>query len=63
MATLLNEVRDSNAQTRAGLTPGKRVGWNDPKSWDETYWLMVEYRELKTPTPASGFYTNDFAVQ
>jgi NitT/TauT family transport system substrate-binding protein len=61
-ATLLNEVRDSNAQTKDGMIPGKRVGWNEPKQWDDTYRLMVEYRELKTDKTASAFYTNDFAA-
>ena len=60
-ATLLAEVNDSNAGTRQGLTPGKRVGWNDPAQWQQTFELMRDYRELKTDMPATAFYTHDFA--
>ncbi|MBM3523084.1 MAG: ABC transporter substrate-binding protein [Alphaproteobacteria bacterium] len=59
--TLLAEVNDSNAGTRQGLTSGKRIGWNDPASWQQTFELMRDYRELKTDMPATAFYTNDFA--
>lgn len=61
-ATLLAEVNDSNAATRQGLTQGKRLGWNDPASWQQTFELMRTYRELKTDLPAGAFYTNDFAA-
>jgi NitT/TauT family transport system substrate-binding protein len=61
-ATLLSEVGDSNALTRQGMTPGRRIGWNDPAAWQQTFELMRDYRELKTDMPATGFYTNDFAV-
>lgn len=60
--TLLAEVNDSNASTRQGLTPGKRLGWNDPASWQQTFELMRDYRELKTDMPPTAFYTNDFAA-
>lgn len=59
--TLLAEVNDSNAATKQGLTPGKRLGWNDPASWKLTFELMRDYRELKTDMPPTAFYTNDFA--
>ncbi|MBM3481006.1 MAG: ABC transporter substrate-binding protein, partial [Alphaproteobacteria bacterium] len=61
-ATLLAEVNDSNAGTRQGLTQGRRLGWNDPASWQQTFELMRTYRELKTDLPAEAFYTNDFAA-
>lgn len=61
-ATLLAEVNDSNAGTRQGLTAGKRVGWNDPASWQQTFELMRDYRELKTDLPPTAFYTNDFVA-
>lgn len=61
-ATLLAEVTDSNAVTRQGLTPGRRVGWNDPAQWQQTFELMRDYRELKTDMPPTAFYTNDFAA-
>jgi NitT/TauT family transport system substrate-binding protein len=62
-ATLLAEVNDSNATTKAGLTAGKRVGWNDPAAWQQTFELMRDYRELKTDMPSTAFFTNDFAAQ
>ena len=61
-ATLLAEVKDSNDGTKQGLTPGKRLGWNDPAAWQQTFELMRDYRELKTDMPATAFYTNDFAA-
>lgn len=61
-ATLLAEVKDSNDGTKQGLTPGKRVGWNDPAAWQQTFELMRDYRELKTELPPTAFYTNDFAA-
>jgi len=61
-ATLLAEVNDSNAATRQGLTQGRRLGWNDPASWQQTFELMRTYRELKTDLSADAFYTNDFAA-
>ena len=60
--TLLAEVNDSNAGTKQGLTPGKRIGWNDPAAWQQTFELMRDYRELKTDMPPTAFYTNDFAA-
>lgn len=62
-ATLLAEVSDSNATTKAGLAAGKRVGWNDPAAWQQTFELMRDYRELKTDMPSTAFFTNDFAAQ
>jgi NitT/TauT family transport system substrate-binding protein len=62
-ATLLAEVNDSNASTKQGLTAGKRLGWNDPAAWQQTFELMRDYREMKTDMPPTAFYTNDFAAQ
>lgn len=61
-ATLLSEVGDSNALTRQGMTQGRRIGWNDPAAWQQTFELMRDYRELKTDMAATGFYTNDFVA-
>jgi NitT/TauT family transport system substrate-binding protein len=61
-ATLLAEVNDSNAGTKQGMTTGKRIGWNDPAAWQQTFELMRDYRELKTDMPPTAFYTNDFAA-
>ena len=62
-ATLLAEVSDSNASSKAGLVAGKRIGWNDPAAWQQTFELMRDYRELKTDMPSTAFFTNDFAAQ
>jgi NitT/TauT family transport system substrate-binding protein len=61
-ATLLAEVNDSNAGTKQGMTTGKRIGWNDPAAWQQTFELMRDYRELKTDMPPTAFYTNDFVA-
>lgn len=61
-ATLLAEVGDSNALAKQGLTPGRRIGWNDPAAWQQTFELMRDYRELKTDMAPTAFYTNDFVA-
>ena len=36
------------------------LGYNCPTDWQQTYDLMVQYRDLQTTMVATDFYTNDF---
>lgn len=40
--------------------PTSPVGYNCPTDWQQTYDLMVQYRELQTTMQPEDFYTNDF---
>jgi hypothetical protein len=40
--------------------PTKPFGYNCPIDWQQTYDLMVQYRDLQTTMKAEDFYTNDY---